>query len=375
MLDGPFFCALSLGVHEGHPQGAPLQLQSHIFMEINPEPMEQTILTAQNPRCRLINTIFRAVVLVFLAGMIWREFQNTQSITTFVNNFDRSWAGKRWWYLVAAVLLMPVNWYTETCKWHLLIPSDEKLSQGKAFRAVCAGVAVSLFTPNRMGEYGGRILFLSPKNQAQGIMANLLGNAAQLLVIFAIGLPAAVIYFYGLPGEQPGWLGWMLAPALGATGALAWIYFNISLIGSRATEWPMPVFVKKTLKKWQLLQHCNKKQLSDVLYWALLRFIVYTLQYWFFLLYFGVHTEVLTAIAGIATLYLLQTSLPLPPLTGLLTRGNLAIQIWAPFHADPAACLGATFGLWILNLIVPALFGTFSMFHVNIAKALGYENA
>lgn len=337
--------------------------------------MEQTIITVPNTKRRLLKASFRAVLCVFVLVLLVREFQNGQSLTLLTINLERAWTGNGWWYLVAAVLLMPVNWYAETCKWRLLIPADEKLSPGKAFRAVCAGVAVSLFTPNRIGEYGGRILFLSPKNQAQGIMANLLGNAAQLLVIFAIGLPAAVIYFYGLPGEQPEWLGWMLAPALGATGALAWVYFNISLIGRWATEWPMPLFLKKTLKKWQLLQHCNKKQLSDVLYWSLLRFTVYTLQYWFFLLYFGVHTEVLTAIAGIATLYLLQTSLPLPPLTGLLTRGNLAIQIWAPFYADPAACLGATFGLWILNLIVPALFGTFSMFHVNIAKALGYENA
>lgn len=337
--------------------------------------MRPFIQTSRSSKHHLLTAAFRAALFVIVFVLLWRELGNARTIYTLSDTFTQSWTGNGWWYLVAAVLLMPVNWYAETCKWRLLIPVDEKLSPGKAFRAVCAGVAVSLFTPNRVGEYGGRILFLSPKNQPQGIMANLLGNAAQLLVIFAIGLPAAVIYFYGLPGEQPGWLGWMLAPALGATGALAWVYFNISLIGRRATEWPMPLFVKKTLKKWQLLQHCNKKQLSDVLYWSLLRFIVYTLQYWFFLLYFGVQTEVLTAIAGIATLYLLQTSLPLPPLTGLLTRGNLAIQIWAPFHADPAACLGATFGLWILNLIVPALFGTFSMFHVNIAKALGYENA
>lgn len=337
--------------------------------------MEQTIPTAQVARRSLLNTIFRAVVLLFLIGMIWRSFQDAPSIAVFTNNLEKSWTGNGWRYLLAAVLLMPLNWYAETRKWQLLIPADEKLSPGKALSAVCAGVAVSLFTPNRVGEYGGRILFLSPKNRVHGIMANLLGNAAQLLVIFAIGLPAAVIYFNGLPGEQPGWLAWMLAPALAATGLLAWVYFNLSLIGRRAIQWPLPVFVKETLEKWQLLQHCTKKQLSDVLCWALLRFTVYTLQYWFFLLYFGIHMEGLTAISGIATLYLLQTSLPLPPLTGLLTRGNLAIQIWAPFHADPAACLGATFGLWLLNLILPALFGTFSMFYVNIAKALGYENA
>jgi len=336
--------------------------------------MLNAIPTTPSAKRRLLTAAFRASLFVLVGILLWRELVHTPNLTTFADTLTRSWNNNGWWYLIAAVMLMPVNWLAETRKWTILIPSDENLSTARAFRAVCAGITVSLFTPNRVGEYGGRILFLSPKNHAQGIMSNLLGNAAQLLVIFAIGLPAAVIYFHGLPGEQPGWLTLMLVPALGATGLLAWAYFNISLICYWATTLPIPMFLKEMLKKWQLLQHCNKKQLSNVLYWALLRFTVYTLQYWFFLLYFGVRTEVLTAIAGIATLYLLQTSLPLPPLTGLLTRGNLAIQIWAPFYAEPSACLGATFGLWILNLIVPALFGTFSMFHVNIAKAFGYEN-
>lgn len=337
--------------------------------------MESAVQTVPGIKYRLINNAFRVVAVVFLAGLLYRECLKSDAMAVLSNQLERSWNSNGRWYLFAAVLLMPINWFAETRKWLLLIPADEKLSPARAFRAVCAGVAVSLFTPNRVGEYGGRILFLSPENQPRGIMANLLGNAAQLLVIFAVGLPAAVIYFHNLPGERTDSLLWLLLPVMGVTGAFAWMYFNISLIGRRATHWPMPVFLKDTLKKWQLLQHCTRQQLSHVLYWAFLRFSVYTLQYWFFLLYFGVDTGVLTALSGIATLYLLQTSLPLPPLAGLLTRGNLAIQIWAPFHADAAACLGATFGLWMLNLILPALFGTFSMFHVNIAKALGYENA
>lgn len=36
--------------------------------------------------------------------------------------------------------------------------------------------------------------------------------------------------------------------------------------------------------------------------------------------------------------------------------------------------LAATFGPWILNLILPTLEDTFSISYVNIAKAFVYEN-
>jgi hypothetical protein len=333
-----------------------------------------TALNLPFQHLRWFGVALRAALPVVLLGLLVRHTQ-AASFVDLLERLREPWAGAEVVYLLAALALMPLNWAAETAKWRRLLPTDARITPWKAFKAVCAGVAVSLFTPNRMGEYGGRILFIKPENQLKGIQANLAGNAAQLVVICAAGLPAAVLFRMALPGGHPAWLPWLLLPVLSLSGLLVWIYFNISLIAGWTTRLPVPSFLRGVWEKRPRLQRYSRNALSDVLYLAALRYGVYTLQYWFFLLYFGVKMDVWTGLAGIATLYLVQTGLPLPPLAGLFARGNLAVQLWEPFGADAVSCLAATFGLWALNLFLPALFGTFSMFYVNIAKALGYENA
>ena len=77
----------------------------------------------------------------------------------------------------------------------------------------------------------------------------------------------------------------------------------------------------------------------------------------------------------IATIYLLQTSVPLPPLMGLFVRSEVALFVWGMYSANEIAILAATFGLWILNLLIPALIGTVFMLNINVLKSLGYEKS
>ena len=83
---------------------------------------------------------------------------------------------------------MPVNWIFETLKWRVLIEKVEKLSFKKSFAAIIAGVTLSIFTPNRIGEYGGRILFVKAKNNWKSVIATLVGSFSQLLIILSAGM-------------------------------------------------------------------------------------------------------------------------------------------------------------------------------------------
>jgi hypothetical protein len=100
---------------------------------------------------------------------------------------------------------------------------------------------------------------------------------------------------------------------------------------------------------------------------------VYSTQYFLLLRFFGIDIGLIPAYFSIAAIFLIQTSIPLPPVMGLLARGNVAVQIWSFFGANQVSILATTFGLWIINLILPALFGTFFIFNVNITKSLGYD--
>jgi len=64
---------------------------------------------------------------------------------------------------------------------------------------------------------------------------------------------------------------------------------------------------------------------------------------------------------------MLQTGVPLPPITGILARGGLAVFIWGHFGIDEWSALIATFILYFFNLIIPSIVGVFVLL-INYRK-------
>ena len=63
-------------------------------------------------------------------------------------------------FLAAVLLLMPLNWMLEVRKWQVLSSNSVQLSFNDSLKAVLAGLNTGFITPNRIGEFAGRILFL-----------------------------------------------------------------------------------------------------------------------------------------------------------------------------------------------------------------------
>ena len=62
--------------------------------------------------------------------------------------------------IILVLFMMFFNWLLEALKWQFLIKKIEKISLITALRAVFSGITVSVFTPNRVGEYGVRVFCL-----------------------------------------------------------------------------------------------------------------------------------------------------------------------------------------------------------------------
>jgi len=95
-----------------------------------------------------------------------------------------SLGGWRFWLVFA---LMPINWGIESKKWQLLVHHVETFSFSRAFKSVLSGCSVTMLTPNRVGEYGGRILYVKPANRIKAISLTLVGSISQLLVTMVMG--------------------------------------------------------------------------------------------------------------------------------------------------------------------------------------------
>ena len=83
---------------------------------------------------------------------------------------------------------MFLNWFLESLKWRFLISKIEKISIKRSLRAIFSGITVSAFTPNRVGEYAGRVFCLEKADRVQAVLITVIGSMAQLVVTIVFGL-------------------------------------------------------------------------------------------------------------------------------------------------------------------------------------------
>ncbi len=322
---------------------------------------------------RHINFIVKAIIVALLVWAIYQQVFAKEDVAEMWTSFCKHFQGNNVIWLLIVIILVPVNWGFETRKWHVLIQKFTNYSFWQVYAATLAGVTVSIFTPNRVGEYGGRILLVEAKDNWNAAIATVVGSFSQLLVLLSMGLIGLLFfagYIYDIPQEFL-----FLLVFFGAVGITLMLFgfFNIDLIVPIARRIPFPKFAKKYLRHLRVLNKYTRRELVRTLAYAFVRYLTYTFQYYLMLKFFGIDVPVFTALAGIATIYLMQTSIPLPPVVGLLARGPVAIKVWSTFSDAPIDILAATFTLFVINLTVPALIGAVFILQTNVMKSLGYQ--
>jgi len=342
---------------------------------------QQLAITVRNLyRLKAIRYSFQLILLFILVAVLYWQLLGSakrlpwEELTVF-------WQTRFNWTHIAAiaivVLLMPLNWSLETRKWIHLMQPIEQVGFLKAFKAVLAGLTVSMFTPNRMGEYGGRVLLISPQNRIKSIFATLVGSMSQWLVLVSGGLIG--LFLLLLTGRVPLSFqpyAWVLI-GVGSLGLsfVSFCYFNLPWFTAKAVRW-------RLTRRWatqlhqQLFQHYQYQELAHTLRLSGFRYLVYSLQYFCLLACFGFEMNSLQGFSAILFVFLLQTGLPIPPTVGLLARGSLAVWVFgwflqdaqAPDLALQSAVLASTFTLWVINLLLPAAFGALFIAQVGLVS-------
>lgn len=252
---------------------------------------------------------------------------------------------------------MPVNWFLESKKWQILMSPHVALSLNDALKTVLSGIALGIATPARIGEYGGRLLTSDPNHKPQVISATLLGSIAQNLCNVVMGL---VFSYYFLKSifnvTYSDHITFSIAVGL-QIGILIFIYYKLPKVAKfveRFLKWKYFLKISSKLKSLDLY---TVPLLNKIILISLLRYSIYFIQYLLILKFLGVQNDFLELSGGIASIYLIQTGIPLPAFLSILARGELAILVWSSLGIVELTALVATFILWFVNLIFPSLVG------------------
>ena len=328
--------------------------------------------TKNKPRTgrKLLEIGIKILVVVLLGFVLYHQVFAREDIgelrAAFLSHFR---SGNLHW-LVIAIVLMPINWAFETLKWNTLVRNFEHLSFFKAYRGILSGITFSLFTPNRVGEYGGRILIVQSENNWKAVIATLVGSFCQMLVLISIGFVGLLFFAGKFLDVEPLVLRGMMFLGILLIGIMLFCFYNIDLIIPIVKRLPFVHRLKRFVKHIVMLKNYTSRELTTALGYGLLRYLVYSFQYYLILRFFGIEVPLLMGFASIATIFLLQTSIPLPPIIGLLTRGQIALFVWEHYTAQQSDILAATFGLFLLNLIIPAILGLFIIISTNVLQSL-----
>lgn len=307
---------------------------------------------------KIIKTILSIVLIVFSYGFIIYKILHFDSVhhITFNEIYSKH---QSFLFLALVSTLMMVNWSIETIKWKILIQKISHFNFFAALRIILAGITVGIFTPNRVGEIGGRIMFLNKGQRTYGLLTTSLGSFSQMITTIINGLAALGLLLWLFP-EKAG-----ISPLLDKVSiilvftlltAFTWFYFNSRIIKPLLLRFS---FFQTREDQIDFFTKTSFLTLAKVLTLSILRYSVFILQFHLLLKYFEVHLNLTQTYIAVGLIYMVTTIIPTTTLLELGIRGSLAIFFIGMFTTNILGIVLSTFLLWTINLAIPSIFGSF----------------
>jgi len=118
---------------------------------------------------------------------IYSEIRNQPDLQEKLAVIRDSFSSTNIWLVMVLFLLMLLNWGIESRKWQLLVQPVQRVSFFTACKAVLSGLSLSLFIPNGIGEYFGRIVYMNEGNRLRSVSLTVIGSISQVIITLVCG--------------------------------------------------------------------------------------------------------------------------------------------------------------------------------------------
>lgn len=304
---------------------------------------------------------------MLLAWTLYRQIIRQPDLELRWSQVSESWATGGFWLVV---FLMFFNWGLESFKWKILVAPLEKFPFFKAVRSVLAGCSITMLTPNRIGEYGGRIMYVQSGHRLKAISLTILGSTSQLIVTMFMG-SIGLLVLRNTPGnafiEAFPWLVQPVSVVVSflVTVILLFLYFRVHEFIALISRISL---LKGIIKYINVVDIFTGKQLLRILFLSFLRYMVFILQYALLLHVMQVHIEFVLLVWLLTVFYLLMVLLPTMGFIELPVRAITSVKLMAVYSSNILGIQAAAFGIWIINLVIPAIVGSLLIFGLKIMK-------
>lgn len=293
--------------------------------------------------------LFLVLKTIIAFGVIWFLFKKfsefTKTYALSLNIWD--WIPTQNQHLfVIALVLVCFNWGLETIKWNLLLKRIYPQSFLKSLADVLRGISISIFTPNRNGEFIGRIYAIPNYNKLKALELYLVGSLSQQLFTVLFGFTALMFTDFS------SYIKWTAVVLLIITTLaiykINWL-FNLS---SR---------FKFLQGKIEVLKSIETPLLVRTIIISGIRYLVFFTQYFLLFKAFGLEVSPQLLITIIPCIFFVGSYVPSFALLEMGVKSIIAVYLFSNYTNNQESIVLASFSIWIINVSLPALIGVWPL--------------
>jgi len=317
-----------------------------------------------------LNYVLGPLLFAWLSYSVFKQIKNQPHLEESWLNIKSSFTDTRVLNFILVFVLMFVNWSLEALKWKISVQGVQPVSFFRSLKAIFSGVSFSVTTPNRTGEYLGRVLYMDDGNRLKVISLTILGSISQLLVTIFFGLLGLLILRPGITNMHlSSWMEWI--KDLGIIGAsLAFVvltvfYFRIGWLVKWIDKIPA---IKKYIWLINELEKTDTTQLMRLLSISMLRYFVFATQYFLLFRFFGVEVNWWQGFWATAIVFFVMAITPTIELFEVVKKMYITKEIFAIFTVNTLAIGFVTTTIWFINLVIPATIGSLLILGIKFFK-------
>lgn len=253
------------------------------------------------------------------------------------------------YFLLLFVSMAALNWYFEILKWKLLASTVQKMDFKTALKQSLASLTVSMATPNRIGEYAAKVLFFKKYDRKKVMLLNFLSNGSQLAATGFFGI-IGILYFLGNYNVAYSWNSlFFFIITLFFIGALGF-FFRKKEVFLKGFSLEAVIGFFRNLPNFLKLKIC---------FYSIIRYLIFSIMFYWLLVFFGAEISFLTAMALIFTMYFLASLVPTIFIFDVVVRGGVAVWVFSFVGIAELIVLSTVLTMWMFNFVLPSILGSF----------------
>jgi uncharacterized membrane protein YbhN (UPF0104 family) len=292
--------------------------------------------------------VLKLLILIFFGYVIYHTLTTNDELdfNAFIQTLTASEVFSPLTLLILLIFTV-CNWTVEISKWKALTNSIQSTSWKEAAQQSLASLTFSLITPNRIGEYGAKALYFSKEQRKNILLLNFIGNFHQLLVTLILGIIG--IYFLRLKlNDLMPKIFQLFLKVLPITVGITVLILNFN---KRFLQWRQ--------RMWDRFDFITKKLNALVMGLSLIRYLIFSHQFYFLLIVFEVEISYWMAMQIITSMYLIASIIPMLSLFDFVLKGSIAVTLFSLLGISPLIILSITTLMWIFNFVLPAILGSY----------------